>query len=153
VISPSGKGDETLKILRNQKGFTLIELVVIIVLLGILAAVAIPRFVSLQNDATAANNVAYVGALRSAISMRFADQLLHGGTPDVIGSTVVEAPATAADIEALVVSAKPTSLTTTAGACGTGAWVGLQPGSPPASGSWTLTCGASSTDPILITGP
>jgi len=127
--------------------------VVIIVILGIIAAVAIPRFVSLTDDATASNNIAYVGALRSAISMRFADQLLHAGTPDVIGSTAVEAPATAANIEALVASSKPTSLTTTAGACGTGLWTGLQPGSPPASGNWTITCGATSTDPISISGP
>ena len=86
-----------MKILRNPKGFTLIELVLIIVILGVLAAVAIPKFVSLQNDATAATNIAYVGALRSAVSIRFADQLLHAGTPDVIGSTAVEAPATAAN--------------------------------------------------------
>ena len=142
-----------MKILRNQKGFTLIELVLVIVILGVLAAVAIPKFVSLQNDATAATNIGYVGALRSAISIRFADQLLHGGAPDVIGSTAVEAPATAANIEALVASAKPSSLVTTAGACGTGLWTGLQPGSPPASGNWTLTCGATSSDPITIAGP
>ena len=142
-----------MKILRDQKGFTLIELVLIIVILGVMAAVAIPRFVSLQNDATAATNIAYVGALRSAVSIRFADQLLHAGTPDVIGSTAVEAPATAANLQALVASTMPTSLTATAGACGTGKWTGLQPGSPPASGDWTITCGATSSDPISIAGP
>jgi MSHA pilin protein MshA len=142
-----------MKMFRNQKGFTLIELVLIIVILGVMAAVAIPKFVSLQNDATAATNIAYIGAVRSAVSIRFADQLLHGGTPDVIGSTAAEAPATAANLEGLVASSKPSSLTTTAGACGVGLWTGLQPGSPPASGNWSITCGATSSDPISVGGP
>lgn len=39
------------RMLRNQKGFTLIEIIAVLVILGILAAVAIPRFVDLQDDA------------------------------------------------------------------------------------------------------
>lgn len=149
-----------MKILNNQKGFTLIELVLIIIILGVLAAVAIPKFVSLQSDATAANNIAYVGALRSAISIRFAEQSLRGvGVgPDVIGSTALEAPATNTDIQGLVTtpSVLPSSLSPTAGACGVGKWTGLQPGvggAAPVSGDWTLTCGATLTDPISIAGP
>jgi MSHA pilin protein MshA len=152
-----------MKWLRNSRGFTLIEMVLIIVILGVLAAVAIPRFVALQNDATAANNVAYVGALRTAVGMRFGEELVRGqdGTntaadPDVIGSTAVEAPATAANLQARVTTTIPSSLVTTAGACGTGLWTGLQPsvgGAAPASGTWTLTCGTTASDPISISGP
>lgn len=58
---------------RNQKGFTLIELVVVIAILGILAALAIPRLTSTR--ATAANNtdVANVKTLRSAATIAVAD--------------------------------------------------------------------------------
>lgn len=64
--------------INNQKGFTLIELVVVLVILALLAAVAVPKFLDLQKRAEAASIQAVLGSVRSALSIRSARGLTTG---------------------------------------------------------------------------
>jgi MSHA pilin protein MshA len=54
-----------------QKGFTLIELIVVIVILGILAAVALPKFVDLTNEALTASVQGVAGAVSSGSAINY----------------------------------------------------------------------------------
>jgi len=54
-----------------QRGFTLIELVMVIVILGVLAAVAVPKFVDLKSDAVTASTQGVAGALSSAAAINY----------------------------------------------------------------------------------
>ncbi len=57
---------------QSQQGFTLIELVMVIVILGVLAATAIPKFVDLKTDARQAALDGVKGALSSAAAINYA---------------------------------------------------------------------------------
>lgn len=58
--------------LKNKSGFTLIELIMVIVLLGILAAIAVPKYADLQGEAKDAVTNATIGAVKSSAVIWFA---------------------------------------------------------------------------------
>src|SRR5713226_2522631 len=70
----------TLTVVKNRKGFTLVELAVVIVIIGVLAAFGVPRFIKSVERSKASESFAYLSAVRAGQERYHARQGTYSST-------------------------------------------------------------------------
>jgi prepilin-type N-terminal cleavage/methylation domain-containing protein len=64
-----------MQVVRNQKGFTLMELVIVMVIIGVLAAIAVPKYFDMSAQAAKVADQANIKAIEAAVMLQLAEQV------------------------------------------------------------------------------
>lgn len=72
--------------IKNNKGFTLVELIVVLAILGIIAAIAVPKFLGFQDNAAWKADIATAANIGKTAELAYANGDINGTEEDILGS-------------------------------------------------------------------